>query len=196
MWPLSSPTVDIAYQQFHNKMPLLHIHDNITCVSVEGCRGDLACFTVLCSEVLISETTRTTPTLNSRRRLYIGLKAIHVNGTLFFTLLQVSRRDRRHLPLWCRSNALFQLHESCHIGRNELVFGPWGRGLVVAVVVVTVHQRWVGCRGFGLTNQRHLRAKRAIAREAGKRIMGRWGLRMKIKGRKWCQGENKELRRM
>lgn len=93
---------------------------------------------------------------HSRRRLYIGLKAIHVNGTVFFALLQVSRRNRRLLPLWRRPDALLQLHEPCHVRGDELVFDSWGRGPVIAVVVVTVHQRWGVHHGFGLTDQRHL----------------------------------------
>lgn len=118
------------------------------------------CTGVLCSEVLISPS-------NSKRRLYIGLKAIHINGAMFFDLLQVPRGNRRLLPLWMRPDALLQLHQPGHVGRDELVFDPRRRGPVVAVVVVTVHLRRGGQHGFGLTDQRHLGADKVTGREAG-----------------------------
>ena len=98
----------------------------------------------------------TVNTLTSRRRLYVGLKAIHVNGALFFALLQVPWGNRWLLPLCQRPHALFKLHEPGHVRGEELVFDPWGRGPVVAIVVVTVHQRWGAQGGFGLAHQWHL----------------------------------------
>lgn len=90
------------------------------------------------------------------RRLYVGLKAIHVNRTVRFVLLLVSRGNQRPLPVCGWPDALLQSHELGHVGREQLMFDPRGRGPVAAIVVVTVHQRRGVRRGFGLTNQRHL----------------------------------------
>lgn len=62
--------------------------------------------------------------LTVRQTLYIGLKAIHVNGAVFFAFLQVSWGNRRFLPVCLWQDPLFQLHQLGHVGWNELVFDP------------------------------------------------------------------------
>lgn len=108
---------------------------------------------------------------NSRRRLYVGLEAVHVNGAVFFALLQVPWGNRRLLPLRRRPDALLQLNQTGHVGRDELVLEPWRRGPVVAIVVVAVHQRRGVDRRLGLADQRHLWASRVTGKED---VKGKW----------------------
>lgn len=87
--------------------------------------------------------------------LYVGLQAVHVDGAVVFAL-HVPRRNRWLLPVTVRwPHALLQLHQSGHIGREQLVLEPRRRRPEVGIVA-TVHQgRGVQDR-FGLTDQRHL----------------------------------------
>lgn len=107
---------------------------------------------------VVLSNSYTDATSRSKRRLYVGLQAVHVDGAVFFALLQVPRRNRRLLPLRLRPDALLQLNQPGHVRRDELVFDPWRRRPVVSVVVVAVHQRRVVLRRVGLADQRHLGA--------------------------------------
>lgn len=49
------------------------------------------------AELLSAKLTDNLP--NSNRRLYVGLKAIHINHAVFFALLQMPWRNRRFLSV-------------------------------------------------------------------------------------------------
>lgn len=93
------------------------------------------------------------------RSLDIGLQTVHVNGTVvfvFIVLFVMVWRQMRGLPVR-GPDALLQLHETGHIGRQVLGF-PYRarrRGLKAAVFLIGYHLLEVD-HGLGLTDERNL----------------------------------------